>query len=525
MHLAEIRTITWCGSRIIKDTKCLTRNHNKIIQRFSIIQCVWKVCAMKIQEKRLNMKRICVSILSAYMLLVISFYFLAGDQLHFRETRGKIEMVAAESGTIELVQGMLVEQSFSVAIQRLEMVSVQWGAYYRVNSGTITMELQNAATGDILMSQSFNAASVQEGTILTMAAEEPIESIYGVPLLLRVYADSQPGSAVTPLMSLSAKTEGQQLYFNGTAVDGTLCFSANGEDYIWTGLHYWKFVAFFGVALIVVLYIIQRRYAAGKHSYIANAMIAMQKYRFLIHQLVSRDFKTKYKRSVLGIFWSFLNPLLTMCVQYFVFSTIFKNDIPNFQVYLLVGIVMFNFFSEACGMSLTSILGNASLITKVYVPKYIYPLTRVMSSVINLIISMIPLIIVAIASGVKFEKSAILSLYFFSCVIIFSLGFGLILSTFMVFFRDTQFLWNVLNMIWMYATPIFYPENIIPNQFKFVHIANPLYHFLLNARICILDGISPEPTAYVLCFFIAIGMLLLGTVVFYKNQDKFILYL
>ena len=185
------------------------------------------------------------------------------------------------------------------------------------------------------------------------------------------------------------------------------------------------------------------------------------------------------------MFWSFLNPLLTMCVQYFVFSTLFKSDIPNYAVYLLIGIVTFNFFSEACGMALGSIVGNAPLITKVYMPKYIYP----MSSVVNLGISLIPLFLVSTLTGVPFNKSVFLSLYFLCCVIIFSLGLGLLLSTSMVIFRDTQFLWGVLSMIWMYATPIFYPESILPEEFRFMLNINPIYHFLRNTRICILDGI------------------------------------
>ena len=214
-----------------------------------------------------------------------------------------------------------------------------------------------------------------------------------------------------------------------------------------------------------------------------------------------------------------------MCVQYFVFSTIFKSDIPNYAVYLLIGIVAFNFFSEACGMALSSIVGNAPLITKVYMPKYIYPLTRVISSVINLSISLIPLLIVSALTGVSFNKSIILSLYFLCFVIIFSLGLGLLLSTSMVFFRDIQFLWGVLSMIWMYATPIFYPESILPDNFKFILKVNPLYHFLKNIRICILDGISPEPVVYVQCLLMALLALIVGSLVFRKNQDRFVLYL
>ena len=250
-----------------------------------------------------------------------------------------------------------------------------------------------------------------------------------------------------------------------------------------------------------------------------------KKYGFLIRQLVSRDFKTKYKRSILGVLWSFLNPLLMMCVQYFVFSNIFKSDIPNFATYLLIGTVMFNFFTESCGMALTSILGNASLITKVYMPKYIYPLTRVLSSLINLAISLIPLVIVCMATGIHFRKSAVLALFFLACLVIFCLGFGLLLSTSMVFFRDTQFLWGVLSMMWMYATPIFYPENILPENFRFILQINPLYHFLKNTRMCIMDGLSPEPVVYVQCFLIALAALLIGALVFHKNQDKFVLYL
>ena len=176
-------------------------------------------------------------------------------------------------------------------------------------------------------------------------------------------------------------------------------------------------------------------------------------------------------------------------------------------------------------MALTSILGNAGLITKVYVPKYIYPLTRVMSSVVNLLISLIPLLIMCIATGVHFEKSAVLAFYFWSCLIVFSLGLGMLLSASMVFFRDTQFLWGVLSMIWMYATPIFYPESILPDNFKIVLKINPLYYFLKSIRMCILDGLSPEPFVYVQCALMALGMLLVGAFVFKKTQDKFVLYL
>lgn len=476
-------------------------------------------------ESGINFKKISLTALLIYVLLVTGFYFLAGEQLLYRNSRGSLVMPPSDAAAAELTQGVIIEQRFQAKIQRLESVSVQWGTYYRPNSGTVRMELLRVSDGNVLMDGAFDAVSIAEGQTLSIQAAEPVETAYDTPLLLRLSSDSLPGSAVTPLVNTQETGENFALTVNGNPTPGTLCFSAAGTDYIWTGLHYWEFVAAFGLLLAVCFLIVGIRCRCGKRSYLVNALIAVSKYRFLIRQLVARDFKTKYKRSVLGIFWSFLNPLLTMLVQYVVFSTIFKNDIPNFAAYLIIGTVMFNFFGEACGMTLTSILGNASLITKVYMPKYIYPLTRTMSSAVNLSISLLPLLIVCLVTGVNFQKSAVLALYFFVCLIIFSLGFGMLLATSMVFFRDTQFLWSVLNMMWMYATPIFYPETILPDNFRVVLQVNPLYHFLKSARMCILDGLSPEPIVYFQCLMMALGMLLLGAVVFYRKQDTFVLYL
>lgn len=426
---------------------------------------------------------------------------------------------------MELIQGVSVEQTFQVKIQRLQSVSVQWGTYYRPNTGTVTMELLNLLDGMVVMSQSFDAASIAEGGLTTMSVETPIERLNDVPLLLRVYADSQPGSAVSPLMSTSAQEEGFALSLNGTPVVGMLCFSASGEDYIWTGLHYWEFAIAFGLLLVLAIALVWYRWKKGKHSYVVNALIAIKKYRFLIHQLVSRDFKIKYKRSVLGVFWSFLNPLLTMAVQYIVFSNLFRFDIAHYQVYLIIGIVFFNFFSEATGMALGSIIGNAGLITKVYVPKYIYPLTRVLSSLVNLFISLIPLLLVTLLSGIIPTKAYLLVPFSLLCLAVFCLGIGMLLAAAMVFFRDVQFLWGVLSMIWMYLTPIFYPDSILPESIAWVLKFNPLYYFITFARSCFMDGISPEPIVYVQCALMALGSLIVGALVFRKAQDRFVLFL
>lgn len=484
-----------------------------------------KMKIQKGQQLKVNVPKLLIGAVVVYVLLVVLVHWLMGDQLLLRQSRGNFEQPDAEAGTVELVQGALVEQRFSVKIQRFQSVSVQWGTYYRPNTGTVTMELYNTLDNALILSESFDAAAILEGGLTTMTLETPAENLYEVPLLLRIWADSQPGSAVSPLMSGSAKEDDFLLTLNGNPVDGTLCFSASGEDYIWTGLHYWEFAAAFGAVLVLACLLVWQRWKKGKHSYVVNALVAVKKYKFLIRQLVSRDFKTKYKRSILGVFWSFLNPLLTMAVQYVVFSNLFRFDLPHYPAYLIIGVVCFNFFSESTGMALTSIIGNASLITKVYVPKYIYPLTRVMSSLVNLVISLIPLLLVTLLSGIWPAKSYLLVPFVLLCLTVFCLGIGLVLSAAMVFFRDIQFLWGVLSMIWMYLTPIFYPASILPPEVSWVLNVNPLYYFITFARTCLMDGISPEPIVYLQCALMALGSLLVGALVFRKSQDRFVLYL
>ncbi len=232
------------------------------------------------------------------------------------------------------------------------------------------------------------------------------------------------------------------------------------------------------------------------------------KYKFLIKQLVQRDFKTKYKRSVLGVIWSFLNPLSMMIVQYIVFSTIFKSDIENFPVYLLSGTIFFNFFTEAVGQGLNSIVGNASLITKVYVPNYFFLITKVLSTSINLLISIVPLLAVMLITKEPLTKALFLFPFIIIVLLIFTIGVTLMLSAAMVFFRDTLFLWGILSMVWMYITPLFYPENIIAENFQIILKVNPMYHIIKFVRCIVMNGVSPQPEEFGACILSAVISLL-----------------
>lgn len=247
-----------------------------------------------------------------------------------------------------------------------------------------------------------------------------------------------------------------------------------------------------------------------------------KKYKFLIDQLVARDFKTKYKRSVLGVLWSLLNPMLTMVVQYMIFSTLFRFDLPHYQVYLLSGIVMFNFLSEATNQALVSITGNSGLITKVYMPKYVFPVTKVLSACINLGFSLVALYIMIIFSGLKITWIHLLVPFALLNMIIFTIGFSLILSSAMVLFRDMQFLYGVFILLWNYMTPIFYPETIIGPKYQWVLQLNPMYHFIRYVRNVILDNSLPTLRAHIFCLIFSIGTLIIGTIIFKKTEKKFI---
>ena len=167
-------------------------------------------------------------------------------------------------------------------------------------------------------------------------------------------------------------------------------------------------------------------------------------YKNLLKELVRRDVKTKYRRSVLGMLWSVLNPLGMMIIMSIVFSHVFRSNIVNFPVYLMCGQIMFNFYNEASTVAMSSILGNAALIKKVYVPKYLFPVSKVCSCFVNLVTSFIALVIVIVATGTKLSWTALLVFIPVIYVFVFSLGMGLMLSALVVTFRDLQHLYGVL---------------------------------------------------------------------------------
>lgn len=261
--------------------------------------------------------------------------------------------------------------------------------------------------------------------------------------------------------------------------------------------------------------------------FIKNICLSLQKYKFLLKQLISRDFKLKYKRSVLGVVWSLLYPILTMTVMALVFSNVFKFSTPgvNYLVYLLTGLVMFNYFNEASNLSMSSVVANFSLINKIYIPKYIFPLSKCLFVGINFLLTLIPLYAIIIITGTKLNIYHLLLPYAFICLFIFTLGMGLILSAVSVFLRDMFYIYGIVMTLWMYLTPIMYDINMISQNIQVFFKLNPLYHYINFARRIILYGEVPTPFTFAVCAGTSIITLIIGVIVFKKNQDKFIYYI
>ena len=249
------------------------------------------------------------------------------------------------------------------------------------------------------------------------------------------------------------------------------------------------------------------------------------RYQWLLQELIIRDLKIKYRRSVLGYLWSILNPLMLMGVLTVVFSTMFRFDIPNYPVYLLTGQLLFGFFSESTNMAMTSILGGASLIKKVYLPKYIFPISRVLSSFTTMLFSLIALVIVMFITDAEYHITAIMLPIVLLYLLIFSIGMSLVLSVMVVFFRDIQYLYGVLLTALNYLTPIFYPASMLPQWLRELMVLNPMYNFIEMFRKIMLYGQWPTLTEHFICMAFAFGGLVLGIYVFKKNQKDFILYI
>lgn len=249
-------------------------------------------------------------------------------------------------------------------------------------------------------------------------------------------------------------------------------------------------------------------------------------YKNLIVELVSRDLKLKYRRSFLGYIWSILNPLLIMVVMSVVFSAMFQKNIENYPVYLITGRTIFEFITASTNGAMKSVTGNASLLKKTYVPKYIFTLAKVTSCMVDMVFSLGALFIVMLATGTPLRWQLIMLPLVIIQVYIFCCGLGFFLAQLNVFFRDIQYIYKAFTTAWMYMTPLFYPIENLPNGIQVIIKAlNPAYYYVAQARDMVLYGNVPGPRIFWGGWIWAFAMLSIGVWSFQKSKDRFILYI
>ena len=253
------------------------------------------------------------------------------------------------------------------------------------------------------------------------------------------------------------------------------------------------------------------------------------KYRFLLIELVKKGIKLRYRRSYLGIIWTLLEPLLMMLVLTFVFGTLLgRNSEPGqpYPIYILCGRLCFSYFSTSTRSCLKAIRSNAGMIKKVYVPKYLYPLSEALYNYVIFLISLVVLIIVCCVLGVYPKLTWLLSIIPLMQLLLLSFGIGMILATIGVFFRDMEYLWSVCTTLIMYMSAIFYyPSTLFegPTDWKAQLInLNPIYSVIANFRNCIFgEPLEIFPLVYATAF--SLVCIVIGVTVFIKKQNKFIL--
>ncbi len=250
----------------------------------------------------------------------------------------------------------------------------------------------------------------------------------------------------------------------------------------------------------------------------------LKKHMFLFEELVKRDFKKKYKRTVLGIGWSLLSPLLMLLVMKLVFTQFFGRNTPHYTIYIFCGNVVWSFFSEATKGGMRSLMDNASIFTKVNVPKYLFVLSKNIQAFISFLLTIIILFVFVAFDTLPFTWKFFSLLYPIVLFVFFNIGCGMILSSMFVFFRDTEYLYEVFLRLLMYCSAIFYQVDNYPASVQRVFLANPVYLFIKYFRNIIIDGAIPSVQFHLLMLLETVILFSLGCLMYKRNNTKFLYY-
>jgi ABC-type polysaccharide/polyol phosphate export permease len=257
---------------------------------------------------------------------------------------------------------------------------------------------------------------------------------------------------------------------------------------------------------------------------LTELILQTYRYRELIWALALKELKLRYKRSLLGFLWALLNPALTMAVMTVVFSTILRFGIPNYAIFLLCVLLPWTFFSQSLSYSVDCIVGNGELIKKVSVPKLVFPVAAVVSNVINLLLSLIPMALLVLVMGHPLYRTWLYLPVPMAALIVFTLGMAFFFAAANVYYRDVSHILQVVLSAWFYFTPIIYALDFIPPNRQWLFKLNPIIYVINGFRLSIYYGQLPKWRSIAASFVCALIALFIGFAIFRKYQDDFVFY-
>lgn len=256
----------------------------------------------------------------------------------------------------------------------------------------------------------------------------------------------------------------------------------------------------------------------------ADMMNKLKQHRFLFGELVKRDFKKKYKGTVLGMAWSILSPLLMLLVMRLIFTRFFGQGMEHYTTFLFCGNLVFSYFNESSTQGMTTLRENASIFTKINVPKYLFLFARNAQTLINFGLNLCVFLVFCMLDSISFTWRFFLLLYPICCLVVFNLGVGLITSALYVFFRDIQYLWTVFIQLLMYASAIFYDISAYGPKMQAVFHTNPVFLFIRYFRTVVIGGTVPPLWLHLLMLFDAAAVFAIGCGIYKKYNHKFLYY-
>ncbi|MBD5115648.1 MAG: ABC transporter permease [Ruminococcaceae bacterium] len=260
-------------------------------------------------------------------------------------------------------------------------------------------------------------------------------------------------------------------------------------------------------------------------EYAARKVEQIKQNRFLFEELVKRDFNKKYKRTILGMLWSILGPLMTLTVMALVFTQFFGRNINHYIIYLFCGNLLYGYFKESTNSGMCSLYNNSKIFSKVNVPKYMFLLSSNVSSLINFGINLMVLFLFCIIDGVEITWKFILLIYPVCCLVLFNVGMGLILSALYMMFRDMKYLYDIFTLLLMYLSAIFYSIDAYELHKQYLFYLNPIYLYIRYFRKIILEGVIPKPSFHLLAAGYVIVALVIGSIIYKKKNYKFLYYI